>query len=223
MDFMFLSHTVLFRGTTPEEVERMVACLGAVERQFDKGEVLCHAGDSVESLGLVLSGGVNIESHDSWGNTSILSHVAPGQIFAETYACLPGEPLMVDVVAAAHTDVLFLNTVRVLQTCPDTCAHHAKLIRNLLFVLAQKNLNLSRRIFHTSPKTIRGRLLSYLSFQAIRQGSSRFTIPFNRQQLADYLDVDRSALSKELGKMRNEGLLTFTKNKFDLKEPATDV
>ena len=110
---------------------------------------------------------------------------APGRVFAETYACLPGEPLMVDAVAAQRTEVLFLNTARLLRTCPSACAHHAALIRNLLAVTSQKNLALSRRIFHTSPKTIRGRLLSYLSAQALRENSRSFAIPFDRQQLAE--------------------------------------
>ena len=197
----------------------MLACLGAVQRAYQKGAVIYCAGDTVQSMGLILSGSVHIESGDVWGNRSILDQAGPGQVFAETYACLPDEPLMVSVTAAADTQVLFLQTSRVLQTCTSACAHHARLIRNLLAISAQKNLILSRRIFHTSPKTIRGRLLSYLSFQSLRQGSRSFTIPFNRQQLADYLSVDRSALSNELGNMQREGLIAFHKNSFELKSP----
>ena len=209
MDFLFLSQTALFRGCSPRETADMLQCLRAERRVYEKDRVICHAGDTVEALGLVLSGGVNIESVDVWGSRSILGHVGPGQVFAETYACLPGEPLMV-----------FLNTARLLRTCPSACAHHAALIRNLLAVTSQKNLALSRRIFHTSPKTIRGRLLSYLSAQALRENSRSFAIPFDRQQLADYLGVDRSALSAELGRMRAEGLIRFRKNEFELlREP----
>ena len=205
MDFLFLSQTALFRGCSPRETADMLQCLRAERRVYEKDRVICHAGDTVEALGLVLSGGVNIESVDVWGSRSILGHVGPGQVFAETYACLPGEPLMVDAVAAQRTEVLFLNTA---------------LIRNLLAVTSQKNLALSRRIFHTSPKTIRGRLLSYLSAQALRENSRSFAIPFDRQQLADYLGVDRSALSAELGRMRAEGLIRFRKNEFELlREP----
>ena len=234
MDFLFLSQTALFRGCSPRETADMLQCLRAERRVYEKDRVICHAGDTVEALGLVLSGGVNIESVDVWGSRSILGHVGPGQVFAETYACLPGEPLMVDAVAAQRTEVLFLNTARLLRTCPSACAHHAALIRNLLAVTSQKNLALSRRIFHTSPKTIRGRLLSYLSAQALRENSRSFAIPFDRrqkhsrafavpssrQQLADYLGVDRSALSAELGRMRAEGLIRFRKNEFELlREP----
>lgn len=220
MDVACLAQTPLFRGSTPEEVASMLACLGAVQRAYQKGAVIYCAGDTVQSMGLILSGSVHIESGDVWGNRSILDQAGPGQVFAETYACLPDEPLMVSVTAAADTQVLFLQTSRVLQTCTSACAHHARLIRNLLAISAQKNLILSRRIFHTSPKTIRGRLLSYLSAQALRENSRSFAIPFDRQQLADYLGVDRSALSAELGRMRAEGLIRFRKNEFELlREP----
>mgnify|MGYP000202421004 FL=1 len=151
------------------------------------------------------------------GNKSVLASIEAGDTFAETYAFLPQEPMMVNVVAAEASDVLFLNAEQVIQICPDACPHHGMLVRNLLMVSAQKNLMLSRRIFHTAPKTIRGRVLSYLSFQAAHCGSRAFEIPFNRQQLADYLSVDRSALSNELSKMQREGLLTVTHNRFCLK------
>lgn len=222
MDFSALSKTALFRGSTAEEVKSMLSCLGAERRSFPKGQMIYRTGDVVRSLGLVLSGSVLIENDDLWGNTTVLGHAGPGQIFAETYACTPGEPLMVNVVAAEPAEVLFLNVERVLQVCPHTCGHHNKLIRNLLALSAQKNLSLSRKIFHTSAKTIRGRLLAYLSYQAIRTGSRSFSIPFNRQQLADYLNVERSALSNELSKMQREGLIQTHRNHFELTGAQED-
>ena len=216
MDFIFLSKSVLFRGTSPEEAEKMLQCLGAEQKSFPKGTVIYHVGDTVQAMGLVLAGSVNIESDDLWGNRSILNHIAAGQIFAETYACIPGEPLMVNVIAGEASEILFLNTGGLLQTCPNACPYHVKLIRNLLSVTAQKNLSLSQRILDTSSKSIRGRLISYLSYQATKQGSFQITIPFNRQQLADYLSVDRSALSNELSKMQKDGLLSVEKNTFHL-------
>lgn len=180
--------------------------------------MIYRAGDTVQSMGLVLSGRVQIENDDLWGNKSVLDSIAPGMVFAETYAFLPGEPLMVSAVASEPSEILFLNGARILQSCPNACIHHSKLIRRLLTISSQKNLNLSRRIFHTSAKTIRGRLVSYLSGQAAQSQSPDFTIPFNRQQLADYLSVDRSALSNELGKMQRDGLLQVNKNHFILKE-----
>ena len=212
-----LSETAIFQGVSPQEVEEMLECLGRIQRRFAKGEMICQAGETAEALGLVLSGSVLIENNDFWGNSSVLDRLGPGQIFAETYACIPGERMMVSVVAAEPSEVLLLHMGKVLQTCEHTCPRHVRLIRNLLAISAQKNLSLSRRIFHTSPKSIRGRLISYLSYQAAGNGSRDFTIPFNRQQLADYLNVDRSALSNELSKMQREGLLEVDKNHFYLK------
>ena len=236
-----LPESPLFRGIPSAETENLLSCLGAERRQYAKGQSILRAGDVVTSLGLVLSGAVHIVREDFWGNRTIvglaesgevfddfwgnatvLDHVGPGQIFAETYACTPGEPLMVFVTAAEAAEILFLNMARVLQTCPHACASHGQLIRNLLALSAQKNLHLSRKIFHTAPRTIRGRLLSYLSDEAMRAGSRSFTIPFNRQQLADYLHVDRSALSHELGNMQREGLLRVRKNQFELKSGCQD-
>lgn len=214
MDYQFLSKTALFRGVSPDEIKTMFTCLRPDTRTFRRGETILRAGDSVTSVGLVLSGSVSIESDDVWGNRSILDHAASGQLFAETYACLPGEALMINVVANETTQVLFLDISRVLHICANACTFHNKLVRNLLTIASLKNLNLSRRIFHTSSKSIRGRLLSYLSFQATRHGSREFDIPFGRQQLADYLSVDRSALSNELSKMQRDGLLRYEKNHF---------
>lgn len=216
MDKIALSKTALFRGVTPEELEAMLVCLGADQRQFAKRQMICRTGEIVSSLGLVLSGSVLIETDDFWGNTTVLDSVGPGQVFAETYACTPGEPLMVNVVAAEPAEVLFLKIGKLLAVCSRACDCHNKLIRNLLALSAQKNLSLSRKIFHTSAKSIRGRLLSYLSDQALRSGSRSFDIPFNRQQLADYLNVDRSALSNELSKMQRDGMLRVERNHFEL-------
>nr|WP_294492507.1 Crp/Fnr family transcriptional regulator [uncultured Mediterraneibacter sp.] len=216
MDYLALSRTPLFSGTAPEEIESMLQCLRAEVRAYKKEERILSMGDTVSEIGIVLSGSVRIENNDIWGNRSLLDRAGAGQIFAETYACVPGEKLMVDVVAAEDTRILLLNVGRLITTCPNTCAYHEKLIRNLLTVSAQKNLHLSRRIFHNSPKSIRGKLLSYLSDQAVRCGKKEFDIPFNRQELADYLGVDRSAMSNELGKMQKEGLLLVRRSHFRL-------
>lgn len=196
----------------------MLRCMGAKVRRFSAETVIFRCGEPAEAMGLVLAGGVRIEQMDLWGNRAILDRLDPGQIFAETYACVPEEPMMVDVVAAEDTTVLLMNADRLLQTCSNTCPHHNRVVKNLLRSLARKNLRLSHRIQHTTPKTIRGRLLAYLAFETARHGSQCFSIPFDRQQLADYLCVDRSALSRELGIMRREGLLEFRRNQFQLKK-----
>ena len=218
MNYKFLSNTLLFRGITPEEIVCMMTCLDGHVKKYNKGEMIYHSGEIIQKAGLVLSGSVHIENDDLWGNKTILAHVGVGQVFAETYVCIPGEPLMIQVVAAEPVEVLFLNLGQGTRTCVKNCAFHGRLIQNLLMISAQKNLNLSRRIFYTSSKSIRGRLLSYLSDQATRTGSLEFEIPFNRQQLADFLGVDRSAMSNELGKMQKEGLLRVSKRYFCLNE-----
>ena len=203
----------LFREITLQEWEEMELCGCMQKRRYKKGEMVFGMDDVVHEVGIVCSGGVNIENIDLWGNKSILSHVSKGNVFAETYAFCQ-EPMRVDVVAVEDSEILFLNRNVLLDEKHVSLTWSAKLVRNLLQIAMQKNLILSQRIFCTAPKTIRSRLLIYLSAQARRVGSDSFAIPFDRQQLADYLNLDRSALSKELGKMRDEGILEFHKNQF---------
>ena len=194
MNYEFLSRTFLFQGTSPEETKHMLSCLKATPQSYAKGSTIWQVGDQVKAMGLVLNGSGHIENIDMTGNKSILNRIAPGQVFGETYACIPGEKLLIGVTAAEDCQILFLEVGKIFHTCPDTCPCHEKLIRNMLMVMAKKNLELSRRSLHTAPKSIRGRLLSYFSQEMVQQGSSRFMIPFNRQELADYLGVDRSVI-----------------------------
>ena len=209
--------TPLFRGISEDALARMCSCGGARYKKFSKGDLLLRAGCITHEVGIVQSGSVNIENIDLWGNRSILSHVPAGQVFAETYAFCR-EPMMVDVAAAEETEVLFLNMDALIHTPHPDSEWQPILLQNLLNISLHKNLALSERIFCTAPKTIRGRLLLYLSNQAAKADSRTFRIPFDRQGLADYLNLDRSALSKELGKMRDEGILETTKNEFTLHE-----
>lgn len=186
---------------------------------YKKGTVIFGIGSIVADIGLVLSGSIRIEHADFWGNKSILGITPAGGVFAESYACIPNEPMMVDAVANEDCDILFISVPRLFTPC-SSCARQNKLIQNLIAIIAEKNLQLSRRSLHTSPKTIRGRLSSYFSQQVAAQGSNNVVIPFDRQQLADYLNLDRSALSKELGKMRNDGLIEYNRNTFKVK---TDI
>ncbi len=212
MDYEFLSNTRLFRGTSPQEAQQMLSCLAAVTRAYRKGETIYRAGEQICAAGLVLRGSVTVESDDFWGNRSILSRAVPGEIFGEAYACLPEQPLLVSVVAAANCEVLFLDMARVLRVCSNACAHHGRIVQNLLALCAEKNLQLSQRMLHTAPKTIRARLLSCFHEMSQRAGSSHFSLPYDRQALADYLNVDRSAMCAELSKMKADGLIDYTKN-----------
>ncbi len=220
MNYDFLINTMLFRGMSRADAEGMLSCLGAHEKKYVKDEIIYHAGECVESMGLVISGSVDLVIDDMWGNSTILGRAAAGQLFAETYACVPGEPLMVNAVANEKCEVLFLNAGKIMTTCRNACPFHSMLIRNLLKISSVKNLELSRRSVYTSSRSIRVRLTSYLSGQSKRAGSYQFRIPFNRQQLADYLGVDRSAMSNELSKMQRDGLITYEKNNFKINTDA---
>lgn len=212
-----LKQTKLFDGMTEKEMEQILGCLSAVVKTYKKDDNIFHRGDCVKTVAMLLSGMVHIQKEDYWGNRSILSEITEGEIFGEVYACLKTEPIENNAVAAKPCTVLFLDINRILSTCPAACPFHSRLIQNLLSVMAQKNQILARKLSHMSQRTIREKLLSYLSEQSIKAGSAAFAIPFNRQQLADYLSVDRSALSAQLCKMREEGILQFHRNHFELK------
>ena len=210
-----LEHNILFRGMTADEISQCLSGLRAQEKEYEKDSLIMHAGSLTDRMGLVLSGSVTIENNDVWGNVTILSHVGTGHFFAETYALLPGEVMLVDVRANEDCRILFLHIGTVLGNMPAS-SWKDKMIRNLLMISAQKNLTLSKRSFHTSPKSARSRILSYLNTIALQKQSNEFDIPFNRQQMADYLNLERTNMSKELGKMQKEGILRFHKNHFIL-------
>ena len=195
----------------------MLSCLDTRMENFPKEAFLLRTGDTVESIGIVLSGSVLVIQEDIWGNRNILSKAGPAQTFAAAFACAFGSILNVSVIADTPTTVLFLNVKRILHVCPSACSHHSRIIRNLLTDLAEKNLRFSEKLTHMGQRTTRAKLMSYFSAEAQRLGTYEFDIPFSRQQLADYLAVERSGLSLELGKMRDEGLLDFHKSHFVLK------
>ncbi len=219
-DYQFLSQTVLFKGIETSQIPHLLPCLKAHTQAFAKDTTIYMAGQPVTHMGLVLSGSVHIELNDYWGNKTIFAHITAGDIFAETYTALPKQNLLIDVVAAQPTNILFLNTQQIMQTCQHACIFHRKLIQNLLQISAQKNIHMSMRMMHIASKSIRSRLISYLSAQATLHASSKFQISFTRQQLADYLGVERSALSNELSKMQKDGLILYQKNNFTL---LTDI
>lgn len=207
----------IFFGISEEETEKMLHCLEVRPETYQKDEYILRAGDRVEAFGVVITGKVMIIQEDFWGNRNILAAVGAGHCFAETFACSPGAVLNVSVIAETNVQVLFLNVKRILTTCPSTCSHHSRMIRNLLSELAEKNLRLNEKITHLGQRSRRAKILSYLSAEAQRHGSAEFDIAFSRQQLADYLSVDRSGLSMELSRMQEEGLLEYRKKHFVLK------
>jgi len=214
MDMRQLQKSMLFRGMTEPEIIKALQALEAHEIRYEKGETLLIAGTITERMGLVLEGSVTIESNDAWGNRTIISHVGKGQVFAETYALMENEPMLVDVTASEDCRILFLRSGRIQSLNSSLESWALKYITNLLTISMHKNLILSGRSFHTAPKTIRGRVMAYLNSVSLQRRSREFDIPFDRQQLADYLNLERSALSKELGKMQREGLISCRKNHF---------
>ena len=215
-NYNFLEKTMLFKGMKEPEIKNLIVCTSAHPKSFKKDEIIYRAGDIAGNVGLVLTGSVNMVVNYYWGNSNIFSHIAPGQIFAETYTAIPGKELLTDVVAAEDTDIMFMSMNCITDSCSKGCKWHNRMVHNLVQIMAQKNLDMSMRMMHTASRTIRDRLLSYFSEQASINNGPEFSIPFSRQQLADYLGVERSALSNELSKMQKEGLISFHKNDFKL-------
>ena len=206
----------LFRDITDDDLGSMLTCLGAKTERFDKRYTIIAEGSPAKYIGIVLSGSVSVEQTDIYGNRSILSVAGPSHIFGEAFACADVDAIPVSVVANEDSLIMFINIERILVTCSNNCPFHNKLIRNLMHDLAQKALMFHRKIDVISRRTTREKLLSYLNYEARRQGSGSFDIPFDRQGLADYLEVDRSGLSLEISKLRKEGILESRKNHFTL-------
>lgn len=209
-----LPETALFHGLSQEEVHWALSALDAHRLPFAKDQLLAQAGQCISHLGLVLSGCVHIEHLDVWGSKTLLGRATEGDLFAETYACLPQEPLLVNVTAATDGEALFLSAAPLLEPGNAPCLQH--MAQNLLQISARKNLGLARRNLYTAPKTIRERVMTYFSALAIKNGSLHFVLPFDRQQLADFLGVDRSALSSTLSQMQRDGLLTLGRRTVEL-------
>lgn len=218
-----IKNTSIFSGISESEVEGLLDCLGAKKADYNKGEYILRLGDSVKALGLLLTGTVLIMQDDFWGNRNIISKVGSGEIFAESFACVPDAKLFVNAVAETQCSVLWLNVNGILHTCPAACSHHNKLIRNLLSDIARYNLRFNQKLTHMGQRSTRAKLLSYLSQEAQRNDSPSFDITFNRQQLADYLGVERSAMSAELSRLRDEGIIEFDKNHFLLTAQAENT
>lgn len=206
----------IFKNIEENEVDILLRCIDNYRKNFKKGEIILSEGEKTEYMGIVITGSVVVERADLWGNNTVLGVISPGEIFAETYSILNDEPLMINVYANEKSEILFLRTNGIFKTCEKSCNFHDQLILNLIRIASVKNINLSRKILHTGPKTIRGKLLSFFSEWVKKENSLSFSVPYNRQQLADYLSVDRSAMSNELSKMQKEGILEFKKNKFKI-------
>ncbi len=212
-----LEKTRMFAGVNDTEVESMLSCLGARSGKFLKGAYVLRQGERLSEIMVLVEGKLLIQNEDYWGNRSILGQVDVGEIFGEAYVAPESGAILNDVVAVEDSTALFFDVKRIMTTCPSACRFHALVVQNLFYSISEKNRKLVRKLGHMSKRTTREKLISYLSDEAKKHTSASFSIPYNRQQLADFLSVDRSAMSNELCKMRDEGLLEFEKNRFRLK------
>lgn len=213
-----LQKTKLFAGISEDELGAMLGCLGAVAKHFAKGDFVLRQGEPVSQLMILVEGKLHIRRDDYWGSRSIVSAIIPGEMFGEAYLAPGSGTIMNDVVAVEDSTVVFCDVNRLITVCSSACRFHTLTVRNLMFALSEKNRQLVSRLGIATRRSTREKLVAYLSEQAKKQGQSTFDIPFNRQQLADFLSVDRSAMSGELCRMRDEGMLRFDKNHFELLE-----
>ncbi len=211
-----LKKTKLFAGVGDNEISSMLSCLGARLCTYTKGEYVFRQGEHISDISVLVEGNLHIQKDDYWGNRSILGQIAVGEMFGEAYVSPENSTLLNDVVATRDSSVIFFDVKRIITTCPSACRFHSIVVQNIFFAISEKNRKLVQKLGHMSKRTTREKLISYLSEEAKKQNNASFIIPFNRQQLADFLSVDRSAMSSELSKMRDEGLIQFEKNCFKL-------
>ena len=211
-----LTRTKLFAGVSEEEIAAMLSCLDARLREYQKGEYVFSQGERLNHITVLVSGSLHIQRDDYWGDRAIVDHIAVGEMFGEAYIAPESGALLNDVVAVEDSAVIFFDVKRIITVCSAACRFHSMVVQNLFFAISEKNRRLVQKLGHISKRSTREKLISYLSEEAKRQDSADLTIPFNRQQLADFLSVDRSAMSNELCRMRDEGLIRFEKNHFEL-------
>lgn len=206
----------LFENINANDIKNLLKCLNAKERVIPKDSFIFSAGDKAKYVCIILSGSACIIQEDYWGNRTIVSIVNPGELCGEAFSYSRTKILPVSVIAREDCRVMFLNCGKIIDVCPNTCSFHSALIQNMLGIISGKNIILTKKIQHLTRKTTHEKVLSYLSECASAAKSNTFEIPFNRQELADYLSVERSALSATLSKMKKEGYIDYSKNKFHI-------
>ena len=214
--FETLKKCPLFFGIREEELLRMLHCLGAEIESFEKKDTVFAEGIEARQIGIMLSGEAESVSYDYYGNRSIINQICESDIFGEAFACAESKSLPVSIEAVNKSEIMLINCSHILHTCSNNCAHHQQMIYNLMRDLAQKTVRFHQKIEVTSKRTTRDKLLAYLDIVSKEQNSRSFDIPFDRQELADYLEVDRSGLSAEISKLRKEGVISSNKKHFKL-------
>ena len=216
-NFEVLKECPLFDKIAQNDIKSLLNCLSAKNKFFKKNDFIFLEGDKSTHVGIILSGSVCVVKEDFWGNRAILAKLGEGDLFGEAFSCAEIKSLPVSVVASENTEVILIDYKKIITNCSSACVFHTYLINNMIKILANKNIMMTQKIQHIVKRTTREKLLSYLSEQAMIHKSNNFQIPFNRQELADYLSVDRSAMSSELSKMKDDGIIEFNKNEFKLK------
>lgn len=215
---IILSKSKLFSGMGQEEIDSLLHCLGASFGKFEKGQFLLSEGDPIRQIGILFTGGADIIKEDAFGRRSIVNTIGPLDMFAEALVCAEVEESPVSVVANEEGWLCFIDYKRIITTCTSACGFHSRLIQNMLNIIATKNVMFNKKMDYLLIKSMRERITAYLLDQAKAKKNMSFTIPFNREDLADFLAVDRSALSRELSKMKSEGLIEYKKNNFQVKD-----
>lgn len=218
-----LQRCPLFSSVAPEALSPLLSCLKARVLHYPKGSTILQQGEPAHSIGILLCGGAQILRGDIHGSHSIVEALQPTELFGEIFACAALEALPVTVIANEDSTVLFLEHSRVLNACSSGCRAHSQLVTALLRLIARKTLLLNQKLEIVTQRTTKEKLLAYLQAQRTKTGSARFTIPFDRQQLADFLGVERSAMSTELNKLKKAGMIDFSKNDFFLPDPPAGL
>jgi CRP-like cAMP-binding protein len=216
--FSSIIRSPLFQGISENEISSLIKCLGCSFKTYAKGESIYIEGDFVREIGVVVSGRVRLTKGDAWGHRNIISEISEGEIFAEAIVCGGLGVVFETVIAAEQAEICFVDFQRIISTCSTACVFHSLVIRNMIGVFARKNIMLTSKMEHITKRTTREKLLSYLSEQSKLNGTMSFQIPFDRQALADFLSVDRSALSAEMTRLKKQRILDFRKNNFKLLE-----
>ena len=214
---MQIADAAIFKGIDPADIQAMLPCLKCTERTYERGELILRAGEPAQRIGVLLSGRLHIEIADAWGSVTVLESINPGEPFAVAYACGKDGIMDVDVAVDEKSLVAMLDAAHAMHACPKQCTCHATLVRNLLVSMASKNVALNRRAMATAPKSVREKILAYLSLQQKLHGQREFTIPFTQEKLAAYLGIDRSTLSAELSALRAKGVIQYRGKHFELR------
>lgn len=216
MNLDLLQDNLLFKNIEKKDIQTLLNCLKFKIVSYKKNETIFNCGDKISQIGIILEGEAHLTKIDYWGNSTIVTNLQKNEIFGEAFAFCPNLDLSVNVIASKDSKILFLNIENILNSCNHCHSFHTTLLKNIIFLFAQKNILLNNKLTLITQKTIKEKVLFYLSNEALKHNSNTFTISYTRQQLADYLGVDRSALSAELSKMQKANLIEYDKNYFKL-------